>query len=105
MVQKSKEAVRRIDPRYNNLSVNAIRLLIVLNELEQKYASDKQDGKQWFYRSNDDLAADAKMSLHALQKARAELIKCGAIQTTYRHPVDVITGIQSGYKITCYRLI
>ena len=57
---------------YENLSQNAKWLYIVLKELEQRYTNGKTD---WFYRSNEDLANDMKVSEKTLKKAKAELLK------------------------------
>lgn len=60
------------DERYNNLSINAKWLYVVLNELEHKYTGDKED---FFWRSNEDLAKDCGYSLPTLKRAKRELLR------------------------------
>ena len=92
------------DPEYKGLSVNASWLYVVLNELEHRFTSGRDDGKQWFYRSDINLAADAKMSLSTLKRAKAELKESGLIEVDYAHWVDSY-GKRSEKKITAYRIL
>jgi len=58
---------------YNSLSRDAKWLYVVLKEDEHRYTSGKQNGKNYFYRSDKDLAADAQMSITTLKKYKKEL--------------------------------
>lgn len=70
---------------YKSLSLNAKWLFVVLNELEQRYTSREV---RYFYRSNEELAADMGVSICTLKRAKAELqktdlIKCGHVRFVY----------------------
>jgi hypothetical protein len=66
---------RRIvsDEKYKDLSINARWLYVVLKELEQRYCSGGVDSRQFFLRSDKQLAEDSGMSLPTLKRAKAEL--------------------------------
>lgn len=87
--------------KYKNLSINAKWLYVVLNELEQRYTGEKKD---WFFRSDAELAADAGMSEKTLKRAKAELKETGLIEITIAHWVDKETGKKSRKKITAYKI-
>ena len=67
---------------YKSLSVNAKWLYVVLKELEHQYTSDKIN---WFYRSNEELAADMGVSLSTLKRAKAELAATDLIELGTMH--------------------
>lgn len=93
------------DEPYKSLSINAKWLYIVLNELEQRFTSDGE--KDWFYRSNEDLAADAGMSLPTLKRAKAELLKTDLVESWRTHFVynrDTPEEKLSEKRITVYRI-
>lgn len=55
--------------KYKTLSNNAKWLFVVLNELEQRYTGDEKD---YFFRSNEELAEDCGFSLAGLKRAKAQ---------------------------------
>lgn len=59
--------------KYKDLSNGAKWLYVVLNELEQRYTSGRQNGKGYFYRSDKELANDAGMCEKTLRKYKKEL--------------------------------
>lgn len=68
------------DPKYETLSINAKWLFVVLNDLEQRFCGG--DGqKDFFLRSNEQLAGDSGMSLATLKRAKAELENTDLIKT------------------------
>lgn len=54
----------------NKLSIGARMLFVTLNELEQRYCSDKRN---YFIRSNEDLAKDMGVSVKTLKRYKQEL--------------------------------
>ena len=89
-------------PEYEWISNNGRLLYMVLKELEQKYTGD---GKDWFFRTNNELAKDCRFSLPTLKKAKAELVKSGLIKTRQAHYVDSETGQKSSKHVTCYCIL
>jgi len=87
---------------YCNLSQNAKWLFVVLNELEQRYTGDNTD---FFFRSNDDLANDANMSLSALKRTKIELVKTDLIEVWRMHFINKETGKKSEKNVTAYRIL
>lgn len=87
--------------KYKTLSNNAKWLFVVLNELEQRYTGDDKD---YFFRSNEELAEDCGFSLAGLKRAKAELLKTDLVQTWQAHFVDSETGAKSSVHVTCYRI-
>lgn len=87
--------------KYKTLSLNAKWLFVVLNELEQRYTGNE---KNYFFRSNEELAKDCGFSLAGLKRAKAELLKTDLVQTWQSHFVDSETGVKSSVHVTCYRV-
>lgn len=87
--------------KYKELSINAKWLYVVLNELEQRFTGIKDN---WFYRSNEDLANDAGMSLATLKRAKKELADSGLVKVSSMHFVDKETGKKSKKKVTAYEI-
>lgn len=88
--------------KYKDLSIKAKWLFVVLNELEQRYSGENED---FFYRSNDDLAKDAGMSLRTFKRVKKELENTDLIETWLIHWIDPKTGKKSKKKITAYRIL
>jgi len=93
------------DEKYIKLSINAKWLFVVLNELEQRYTGKN---KNFFFRSNEDLAVDMGVSVRTLIRAKNELIKTDLIHSWQAH---FITNEGTPYekrseeRITCYRIL
>ena len=87
--------------KYKTLSLNAKWLFVVLNELEQRYTGNEKD---YFFRSNEELAKDCGFSLAGLKRAKAALLKTDLVQTWQSHFVDSETGVKSSVHVTCYRV-
>jgi len=90
------------DPAWQKLSRTAKWLYVVLNELEHRFTGAKVD---FFYRSNEELAKDAGMSLPTLKRAKKELIKAGLIETWNMHWEDPETGKLSEQHVTAFRIL
>ena len=88
-------------PEYDWISNNGRLLYMVLKELEQRYTGD---GKDWFFRTNEQLAKDCRFSLPTLKKAKAELVKSGLIKVGKAHYVDE-NGKKSSKHVTCYTIL
>ena len=86
--------------KYKSLSVNAKWLYCVLNELEHRY-SRPEDGL--FYRTNEELASDAGMSLPTLKRAKKELVEAGLINIYKSHFIS--NGMKSKKYVTGYRIL
>ena len=71
--------------KYKTLSINAKWLYVVLNELEQRYTGNDKD---WFFRTDAELAEDAGMSEKTLKRAKAELKETGLIKVSLAHWID-----------------
>ena len=87
--------------KYKTLSINAKWLYVVLNELEQRYTGNDKD---WFFRTDAELAEDAGMSEKTLKRAKAELKETGLIKVSLAHWVDKETGKKSKKKVTAYTI-
>ena len=88
------------EKREKKLSTSAKWLFCVLNELEHRFA----DESGMFFRSNDDLAHDAEMSLATVKSAKRELIEAGLITTGTLHWKDPKTNKLSKKHVTSYRI-
>jgi hypothetical protein len=89
------------EPYKTILSKDAVYLFLILKELEQQFCTaDKHE----FYRSDEDLAKDAKMSLKTLKKHKAELKKYASdlIEITSKPIWDEKNKKFSQSKITHY---
>ena len=93
------------DDKYKDLSTGAKWLYVVLNELEHRYTTGKVSEKDWFYRSDKDLANDAGMSLATLKKHKVELKETDLVWIGYMHYKYPETGKKSERKITAYRIL
>lgn len=89
------------DDKFANLSINAKWLYVVLNELEHRFTGKKED---YFFRSNEDLAKDAGMSLPTLKRAKKELKDNNIVQFMKIHFVDPETKKKSYKHVTGYRI-
>ncbi len=90
---------------YKNLSNGAKWLFVVLNELEQRFTTGREDGEDFFFRSDADLAEDAGMSITTLKRYKAELRKTSLVKLYQMHWVDKKTGKKSEKKVTAYRIL
>ena len=90
------------DERFMQLSDSSKWLFIVLKELEHRYTGQ---GEDFFFRSNEDLAADCGWSLRKFNRIKQELITSGLIQTWYTHWQNSETGKKSEKHISAYRLL
>ena len=87
--------------KYKNMSINAKWLYVVLNELEQRFTGKDKD---WFFRTDEELAKDAGMSEKTLKRAKSELRESGLVEITLAHFVDKQTGEKSKKKVTAYKI-
>ena len=87
--------------KYKDMSINAKWLYVVLNELEQRFTGTDKD---WFFRTDEELAKDAGMSEKTLKRAKAELRRSGLVEITLAHFVDKETGEKSKKKVTAYKI-
>lgn len=97
---------RRIfnDPKYSELSNGAKWFFIVLNELEQRFCGGTD--KDFFIRSDAELAKDAAVGLTKLKKDKSELLKTDLVETWQTHwIVDKKTNKMSEKHITAYRIL
>lgn len=91
---------------YSYLSNGAKWLFVVLNELEQRYTSGKDESKEdWFFRSDQELAKDANIGITSLKKYKRELIKSDLIEFFYMRNVNEKTGKHSEYRLSAYRIL
>lgn len=87
---------------YAGLSIYAKWLYVVLNELDSRFTGKDKDR---FFRSNEDLARDAGISVSSLKRAQKELLGRGLIRKTYAHWwQDENKTKLSKKKVTCYRI-
>jgi CRP-like cAMP-binding protein len=95
-VQLSREIFDNPD-----LSEHAIYLYVMLVGLEHQFTGKDKD---WFYRSDFDLAKDTRLSRSTLSRARKELINAGLIQVgkaKYKSP----DGRKSNFSVNTYRIV
>lgn len=95
-LQLSREIFR--DDKFQEMSINAKWLYVVLCELEHQFIG-KND---YFFRSNEDLAKDAGMSLATLKRAKKELEPF--IQTWQVQWKDPKVKKPSRKHVTAYRI-
>lgn len=86
--------------KYKSLSTSAKWLYCVLNELEYRYS--REDGL--FYRTNEELARDAGISLATLKRAKKELVSSCLITTIQTNLKEKESGKTGKTKITVYKL-
>ena len=86
---------------YKDLSNGAKWLFVVLNELEQRYTGK---GCDFFYRTNEELAKDAGVSLATLKRHKAELRNSGLVEMWGGHFVGEDKK-KSEIKVTFYRIL
>ena len=87
--------------KYSGLSQNAKWLFVVLNELEQRFAGKNED---FFFRSNNDLAEDAGMSLPTLKRAKKELLQTDLLECWKMHFKNKETGRLFEKHISGFRI-
>lgn len=83
------------------LSNGAKWLYVVLNELEQRYTGKNRD---FFYRADADLAADANVSIATLKRYKSELRESGLVEMWNGH-FQYENGKKSEMKLSCYRIL
>lgn len=88
--------------KYQNLSINAKWLFVVLNELEQRFTGQTES---FFTRSNSQLCEDTGMSLSTLKRAKAELQKTDLIYTWRCHFINRETQKKSTKYYTAYQIL
>lgn len=93
------------DDKYNGLSIGAKWLYVVLNENEHKFTSGKEGEIDWFYRSDQELANDAGMSITTLKNHKKELKETDLIKVMYMKFRDPETGKRSEKRITAYKIL
>ena len=88
----------------DHLSQNAKWLFVVLNELEQRFCGTS--GRDFFLRSDNELAGDSGMSLATFKRAKAELVRTDLIKTWQSHWIlDKETKKLSEKHVTAYRIL
>lgn len=87
---------------YKTLSNGAKWLFVVLNELEQRYTGK---GCDYFYRTDEELAKDAGVSIRAVKNYKKELRDTELVQMWNGHFVDKETGKKSEKKFSFYRIL
>lgn len=87
------------EERFKNLSLNAKWLYVTLNELEHRYTGPNKD---FFFRSNEDLAEDTGLSISAVKRAKNELRDI--VKMWQVHFQDVSTKKLSKKKITAFMI-
>lgn len=85
-----------------DISDNAKLLFFWLNELEQRYTSGTKD---YFFRTDTDLAMDMGWCLKTLKKAKAELKNTYLIRCPKVHFIDPKTGKKSKKWVTGYQIL
>jgi hypothetical protein len=86
------------DPEFQQLSLYAKWLYVVLNELEHRFTGAKKD---FFFRSNEELAEDSGMSISQVKRAKDELRPL--VQMWKMHWIDE-RGKKSRKYVTAYRI-
>lgn len=86
------------------LSVGARMLFVTLNELEQRYCNSKTP---FFYRTNEELAADMGVSVQAVKKYKKELknVAPELVRIRTGHFIDQNTGKKSEKHFTTYEIM
>ena len=90
---------------YKNLSVNAKWMYVMLKHLSDKYAGKNRD---FFYRSNAELAEDCGFSERTVVTAKAELIAAGLIKLGKVHFIynsGTPDAVKSKKHISSYRIL
>lgn len=88
--------------QYSELSNNAKWLFVVLNELEQRYTGEEKD---FFFRTDSELASDCGFSLKVLKRAKAELKTTDLVQIWQEHMTNQKTGKKSVIHYTAYKIL
>ena len=95
------------EAQYSSLSTNAKWLFCVLSFCEHRYAmhvdDDTGDGYDWFFRSDELLSEDSKLSLSSVKRAKKELKQAGIIETNRTIFIHK-DGSKSNNTVTGYRL-
>ncbi len=89
--------------KYGSLSLTAKWLFVTLNELEQRYASGKTDS--FFFRTDEELAADCGFSIRTLKRAKSELKQTDLIKIWTSPFLNEKTGKKSEKHVTCYQIV
>lgn len=78
----------------------ALYLYFVLKRLEHIYTNDTRD---YFYRTDEELAKDAHISLSSLKRYKKDLLQTNLVQTYLSH-FRLSDGRLSEKRVTIYRL-
>jgi len=90
----------------NSLTLPARWLWICLNQLEHRYTGKGQKKKtDWFFRSDQELAADAGLAVRTIKKAKKELKEKAWIKTRPMHWKDPETGKLSAQHVTAFEVL
>ena len=87
--------------KYAGLSNGAKWLFVVLNELEQRFTGK---GCDFFYRTDEELAIDANISLATLKRYKKELKSSDLVKMWNGHFV-LPNGKKSEKKFSCYKIL
>lgn len=85
---------------YRHLSKNAKWLFVILSGLEQEFCND---GKNCFWRTDEQLTNDTGMSSATVKRAKKELLKTDLVKTWQGHFIDK-DGNKSEKHCTFYRI-
>lgn len=90
---------------YSEMSQNAKWLYVVLKELEQRYCGGANN-RDFFIRSDSELAIDSGMSIATLKRAKKELLGYSDLIETWQTHwiVDKKTNKKSEKHITAFRI-
>ncbi len=89
------------DYRFLQLSDSAKWLFLVLKELEHRFTGPDRD---YFYRTNAELAQDCGWSIKKLERVKPQLANSGLIETWQTHWIIPETGKKSEKHVTAYRI-
>lgn len=90
-----------VGEKYSNLSIGAKYTFLVLNELEQRFCTD---GKDFFFRTDAELAADVGVNEKTLQRYKRELRNTDLVSIgTGKYQYS--DGHKSEKSFTCYRIL
>ena len=82
---------REIYMQYRDMPTSTLKLYIWLVELEHRYTGKERD---FFFRTNEQLAYDVNLSLPVIKKCKNEI-----------NTLIMPDGKRSEKKVTCYRIL
>lgn len=88
--------------KYSFLSNGAKWLFVWLNELEHKFTGAEKD---FFFRTDQELAKDLCVTLPTLRKYKAELKETDLVEMWLSPFIDTETNKRTSRHVTCYRII